>query len=120
MLMAKSKPSTSSKKTTSASSAKSTNTSDTAVSSNSLEKKNEIVSSSEYPSHDALLNEFGTFMAKLQQVGNNLNSLRSSFKQLEKNVHKELKNAQKLSKKSKLKQIENPVDLLNLLVLVRS
>jgi chromatin remodeling complex protein RSC6 len=63
---------------------------------------------SDHPSHDALLHEFGVFMASLQQVSNHLNTLRTGFKQLEKKVNKELKQAQKLSKKKQAKANRKP------------
>jgi len=63
---------------------------------------------SEHPSHDALLNEFGVFMAKLQQVSVHINGLRNNFKALEKSVAKELKQAQKLSKKKQAKANRKP------------
>ena len=70
---------------------------------------NEVVDSpSSHPSHDALLSEFGVFMANLQQVSSHLNNLRTGFKQLEKKVNKELKQAQKLSKKKQAKANRKP------------
>tara|TARA_Y100000748_G_scaffold234440_1_gene198393 strand:+ start:3968 stop:4561 length:594 start_codon:yes stop_codon:yes gene_type:complete len=70
---------------------------------------NEVVDTpSSHPSHDALLNDFGEFMANLQQVSNHLTNLRASFKQLEKKVNKELKQAQKLSKKKQAKANRKP------------
>lgn len=69
---------------------------------------NVVVEQSEHPSHDALLNEFGVFMAKLQQVSVHINGLRNNFKALEKSVAKELKQAQKLSKKKQAKANRKP------------
>ena len=70
---------------------------------------NEVVDSpSSHPNHEALLNDFGEFMANLQQVSNHLTNLRTSFKQLEKKVNKELKQAQKLSKKKQAKANRKP------------
>jgi len=70
---------------------------------------NEVVDTpSSHPSHDALLDDFGEFMANLQQVSNHLTNLRTSFKQLEKKVNKELKQAQKLSKKKQAKANRKP------------
>ena len=73
---------------------------------------NEVVDSPSshpsHPSHDALLSEFGVFMANLQQVSTHLNNLRTGFKQLEKKVNKELKQAQKLSKKKQAKANRKP------------
>ena len=90
MLMAKTKTAKSAKTTTSSKTASPAPASAPAPSS---PVNNVVVDSPpEHPSHDALLNEFGVFMANLQQVSNHLNTLRSGFKQLEKKVNKELKN----------------------------
>ena len=103
MLMAKTKTSKSAKTT---SSSKTTSASETEP---PASVDNVVVdNSSDYPSHDALLNEFGVFMANLQQVTNHLNTLRTGFKQLEKKVNKELKQAQKLSKKKQAKANRKP------------
>ena len=103
MLMAKTKTQKSAKTTSSAS------VSDPAPPAPPASIDNVVVDhSSNHPSHDALLNEFGVFMANLQQVSNHLNSLRSGFKQLEKKVNKELKQAQKLSKKKHAKANRKP------------
>lgn len=103
MLMAKTKTSKSAKTT---SSSKTTSASETEP---PASVDNVVVdNSSDYPSHDALLNEFGVFMANLQQVSNHLNTLRTGFKQLEKKVNKELKQAQKLSKKKQAKANRKP------------
>ena len=75
---------------------------------------------SENPGHDAVLDEFSMFMANLQQVSSHLNTLRAGFKQLEKKVTKELKQAQKLSKKNRPRPTESLVGLSSLLVLVKS
>lgn len=109
MLMAKTKQTKASNKSSSKSAAPSAAPSTAPPATSDADQVNNVVvSPSEYPSHDALLNEFGTFIAKLQQVSNNLNSLRSSFKVLEKSVHKELKQAQKLSKKKQAKANRKP------------
>lgn len=103
MLMAKTKTSKSAKTT---SSSKTTSASETEP---PASVDNVVVdNSSDYPSHDALLNEFSVFMANLQQVSNHLNTLRTGFKQLEKKVNKELKQAQKLSKKKQAKANRKP------------
>ena len=106
MLMAKTKTQKSAKTTSSSKTASSASASDPT----SLASVNNVVvdSPSDHPSHDALLNEFGIFMANLQQVSNHLNSLRTGFKQLEKKVNKELKQAQKLSKKKQAKANRKP------------
>ena len=106
MLMAKTKPSKSAKTPSSSKTASSTSTSDEAP---PVSVDNVVVNtSSEHPSHDALVNEFGVFLANLQQVSNHLNTLRTNFKQLEKKVTKELKQAQKLSKKKLAKANRKP------------
>lgn len=106
MLMAKTKTQKSAKTTSSSKTASSASASDPAP---PASVDNVVVDhSSDHPSHDALLNEFGVFMANLQQVSIHLNSLRSGFKQLEKKVNKELKQAQKLSKKKQAKANRKP------------
>lgn len=106
MLMAKSKTS---KSTKTSSSSKTTSNTPVSTPESSAPVDNVVVdTSSEHPSHDALLNEFGVFMANLQQVSNHLNTLRTGFKQLEKRVNKELKQAQKLSKKKQAKANRKP------------
>ena len=74
------------------------------------EPVNEVVDdkSKEVSSHDAVLNEFTSFQAQLQAVSSQLNLLRSSFKQLEKNVQRELRQAEKLNKKKKAKGNRKP------------
>ena len=107
MLMAKSKSSKSAK--TTSSTTKTTTSPPTSNNTPTTEVNNVVVNtSSDNPNHDALLNEFGIFMANLQQVSNHLNTLRTGFKQLEKKVNKELKNAQKLSKKKQAKANRKP------------
>ena len=100
MLMAKTKPSKTTKTSVSSKTASSTSTSPV---------NNVVVEQhSTNPNHDIVINEFGVFMANLQQVSNHLNTLRASFKQLEKKVNKELKQAQKLSKKKQAKANRKP------------
>ena len=74
------------------------------------EPVNEVVDdkSKEVSSHDAVLNEFTSFQAQLQAVSSQLNLLRSTFKQLEKNVQRELRQAEKLNKKKKAKGNRKP------------
>jgi len=106
MLMAKTNSSKSAKKSSSSKTASSAPISDPAP---PVSVDNVVVDTpSEHPSHDALLNEFGVFMANLQQVSTHINNLRSGFKQLEKKVNKELKQAQKLSKKKQAKANRKP------------
>ena len=106
MLMTKSKPS---KSTKTSSSSKTTSNTPVSTPESSAPVDNVVVdTSSEHPNHDALLNEFGVFMANLQQVSNHLNTLRTGFKQLEKRVNRELKQAQKLSKKKQAKANRKP------------
>ena len=106
MLMAKSKSSKSAKTT---SPTKITTSPTTSNNTPSTEVDNVVINTnSDNPSHDALLNEFGIFMANLQQVSNHLNTLRTGFKHLEKKVTKELKQAQKLSKKKQAKANRKP------------
>ena len=69
---------------------------------------NIIVESAEHPTHDALINEFGVFMANLQQISNHLTNLRTNFKHLKREVNKELKLAQKLGKKKQAKANRKP------------
>ena len=106
MLMAKTKQSKPAKTT---SSSKTTSNPPASNPEPSTPVDNVVVdTASDHPSHDALLHEFGVFMASLQQVSNHLNTLRTGFKQLEKKVNKELKQAQKLSKKKQAKANRKP------------
>ena len=106
MLMAKSKTSKSAKTT---SSSKTASPAPASTPAPPAPVDNVVVNPpSDHPSHDALLNEFGVFMANLQQVSTHLNTLRTGFKQLEKKVNKELKLAQKLSKKKQAKANRKP------------
>jgi upstream activation factor subunit UAF30 len=98
----------SSKTSTSAKTASSSSTKTTSSAPPAPPNNNIIVESAEHPAHDALLNEFGVFMANLQQISNHLTNLRTNFKQLEKKVNKELKLAQKLSKKKQAKANRKP------------
>ena len=67
---------------------------------------NEVVDST--PQVNPVLEECNAFMASLQELSSRMQQLRTQFKALEKNVGKEIKNAQKLNRKKRNNKARKP------------
>ena len=67
---------------------------------------NEVVNAA--PEVNPILEECNAFMGSLQELSSRMQQLRTQFKALEKNVCKEIKTAQKLSKKKRNNKARKP------------